>query len=1183
MNNCVYRGSNVDSSVRSLCVARVLYAGLRVLALLFWGAATPVFADYALPPGALLDINNGTAPNSASNVANQFQNYSFSFTPTTTGNNYVLFAFRQDPAFWTFGNTSITASGSTTNLFSNPNFTQGGPITVNGSSITAPASWGVVYQTGTVPSSAGQWYAAGSAPNPAYSTSGLGVNYGSSGSWYDGAVGSFDGIYQGLSLIGGTTYTVSFTALSQNLANTSTTSGGGVELGAFAGPCLTLSGSPQLCAPNNPSFVSLATPSQTATAGAPAATDITAVSNAAGLVSSPPVILPVFDGGTLVLDGTSLATETFTITGNNGTINLAGTSATISNPIADATIGTPGGLTITNSGSGGALTLSGVNTYTGATTVSSGATLDLTGAGSIASSSGLADNGTLDISGASGSESLTTLSGNGSVSLGNNTLKLTSASGTFSGAIGGNGGVALNSGTETLSGVNTYAGGTSLDGGTLAIAHNGALGSGNVRLGNGTLQFSANNLSLANNVAPQTGTTGTLDVNGHTVTLTGNLAGPGTVNILDSTNSGSGSLTLAGANNTPGVLDVQNSVVNVGDGTHSSILAPTASLTVSANGALNINPNATLQINPAVAMNISPNASIALMGGTLDAETNASLSAPLGSTLSGGAIHVGSGDTLTLQQGDYGLGSINKTGSGILELQGNSNMLGGTTVTAGTLHLTTGANLSGPTTVQNGGTLAADNGSMLSGDLTNNGAIAMGTNATLAVAGSYVQGPGGLLNVNVTPSGQGSTLQVSGPRITLGGTLDVTAAPGQYLKTSYALVNGAAGTTLSGAFNTVNVSGLPSNYGWDIGYAPNPQALFTVFPKSVFADNALTPNQQSVGNVLDSAIPGSTGALYNQLNTLFGLSPAAQAKSLDALNGELHVDTPAAVVAGVDHSWDQVFVHMDLSASIDPPTYTGVWMSDTNADLRINGNGNTDGMRQTSNDFLLGEQVLVRGWAAGAVVGYTNLTATRLNIGNNSTAQLWDAGVYAGHDLGAAHLGMLLGYSQGTTAFTGGSSEAKIWSVQGRLARTWKMGSSNAVTPLLILEGTHLTLGGVTASDPVLGLNVPGQSANTADTRAMVRFDHDWMLGRTRWVGSAGVGVRQLLTQPEHSLSMSFNGIPGVPFTVQGVAEDRTVAEFTAGLTTHINASMRVELGYDGVYGPHTRGNSLTGKLAWAF
>ena len=122
----------------------------------------PAHADYlSMPSGAILDINNGNAANSASNTANVFQNYSVTFTATATGNNYILFAFRQDPAFWTFGNVSLYAAGdTTTNLFSNPLFTQGGAVA--GTDVQAPAGWGVVYQANTTPEAAGTWHAPGS-------------------------------------------------------------------------------------------------------------------------------------------------------------------------------------------------------------------------------------------------------------------------------------------------------------------------------------------------------------------------------------------------------------------------------------------------------------------------------------------------------------------------------------------------------------------------------------------------------------------------------------------------------------------------------------------------------------------------------------------------------------------------------------------------------------------------------------------------------------------------------------------------------------------------------------------------------------------------------------------------------------------------------------------------------------
>jgi fibronectin-binding autotransporter adhesin len=123
----------------------------------------------------------------------------------------------------------------------------------------------------------------------------------------------------------------------------------------------------------------------------------------------------------------------------------------------------------------GTTTLTAVNTYAGATTINAG-TLALSGAGSIANSSGVADNATFDISATTAGASIKNLSGAGIVTLGNQTLTLTNASGTFAGAIGGNGGlVKQGAGLFTLSGTNTYAGATTVAGGELRV--NGSVAS----------------------------------------------------------------------------------------------------------------------------------------------------------------------------------------------------------------------------------------------------------------------------------------------------------------------------------------------------------------------------------------------------------------------------------------------------------------------------------------------------------------------------------------------------------------------------------------------------------------------------------------------------------------------------------------------------------------------------------
>ncbi|MBO9706505.1 MAG: ESPR domain-containing protein, partial [Arthrobacter sp.] len=108
-------GETVVATAPAGAIARAGSAWQRALAAL--GAASLLsfggnaWAGLSLPSGSLLDIN------SSASYSSGWTHYSLGFTPVSSGNNYFLFAFRQDPAFWTFGQVSLTASGSSTNLF----------------------------------------------------------------------------------------------------------------------------------------------------------------------------------------------------------------------------------------------------------------------------------------------------------------------------------------------------------------------------------------------------------------------------------------------------------------------------------------------------------------------------------------------------------------------------------------------------------------------------------------------------------------------------------------------------------------------------------------------------------------------------------------------------------------------------------------------------------------------------------------------------------------------------------------------------------------------------------------------------------------------------------------------------------------------------------------------------------
>ena len=283
-----------------------------------------------------------------------------------------------------------------------------------------------------------------------------------------------------------------------------------------------------------------------------AATDIDTTQSSYLASNLGTTVNPVFVGGVLKTDQASGSyPQNFTLAGSGNTIDQFGNAATFSGVIYDATSIAAGGITITNSLTGGSVTFTainpytgqtvifiitntnslpsgsvtftGINPYTGATVINSGATLALSASGSIAASSGLTVSGTFDISGAGGPVTINALTGAGAVVLGARTLTVAKHGGTFSGMISGAGGLtATGGGLWTLTGANSYAGGTKITGGTtLAIGSDSALGGamGALTFDNGTLR-AVNSFSISRSIFVNTGG-GIVDSNGYVVSLNG--------------------------------------------------------------------------------------------------------------------------------------------------------------------------------------------------------------------------------------------------------------------------------------------------------------------------------------------------------------------------------------------------------------------------------------------------------------------------------------------------------------------------------------------------------------------------------------------------------------------------------------------------------------------------------------
>ena len=402
--------------------------------------------------------------------------------------------------------------------------------------------------------------------------------------------------------------------------------------------------------------------------------------------------------------------------------------------------------------------MSGMNQYTGITTITSG-TLALSGSGSIGTSSGVSNAATFDISATTSGATITTLSGAGSVVLGTKTLTLSAANDTFAGVISGTGGLVLSSGTQTLTGTNTYTGGTTINGGTLSFGANDVLSNtGAVNVSGGTLAIGAftdtvGAVTLSSGSI--TGTTGVLtgasyDVTNATGTTTIGAILGGTAQL---TKTGAGSLVMSGMNQYTGGTTVTE-------------------------GSLSFGANDVLYDAGAILVN----------GGTFN---TASYSDTVGAVnLSSGSIIGGSGvlsgtnydvtnvtGTTTISAILGGSAALTKTGAGTLTMSGTNTYTGGTTINGGALSLAANDVMTDSGTILvNGAIFDINSHSDNVGLVTVSSGAVTGTTGILRIGGFEVNNNAGQVIVSANLGGLGALTKTGTGTLTLNGANSYTGA-----------------------------------------------------------------------------------------------------------------------------------------------------------------------------------------------------------------------------------------------------------------------------------------------------------------------------------------------------------------------------------------------------------------------
>lgn len=355
--------------------------------------------------------------------------------------------------------------------------------------------------------------------------------------------------------------------------------------------------------------------------------------------------------GTLDLNGFD---QTVTSLTGSGTLGLG--SATLT--VGDATNMTFSGA-ITGTGGlvkqgTGALTLSGVNTYSGSTTINTG-TLQLGNTQALGTGSlSIGASGTLDLNGFD--QTMTRIEGSGVLNLGSATLTLTGNS-VVDVSIAGSGRVVFSGGTSQVRSSNTYSGGTTI-GGTVYIYQSDSLGSGQLQLigDSPELSLAADNLLITNSMNLQASEVSLSLGAGVSGEISGRISGDGTLH-----KEGYGTLTLSGSNTYTGGTIVSNGTLIVG----SSTAIRYGSMSVTNLGTLDLN-NYDLTVS-------------SLSSGQNPIDVNVQLGSA--------TLTVGDSGEATFAGQISGSGALVKVGSGTQTLSGANLYLGGTTIIAGVLRV----------------------------------------------------------------------------------------------------------------------------------------------------------------------------------------------------------------------------------------------------------------------------------------------------------------------------------------------------------------------------------------------------------------------------------------------------------------------------------------------------------------
>lgn len=797
----------------------------------------------------------------------------------------------------------------------------------------------------------------------------------------------------------------------------------------------------------------------------------------------------------------------------------------------------------------GTLMLSGTNTYSGGTTVSAGAIRG--------SSAGVQGD----------------IINNGSVVFDQPT------DGTYSGEISGSGMVTKQgAGKLTMTGINTYNGGTTVIAGTLA--GNTLSLQGNI-LNNGSIDFEQ---AVAGTYADDMSGTGSLIKRGNgALTLSGTNSYSGGTSVTEgslqgNTQSVQGNIT----NNATIVFDQASAGTYSGDMTGTGALVKQGAGTLTLSGSNSYSGGTT--VNAGIVLGNS-----ASVRGDITNDSAVVFDQAVQGTYSGNMS---------------GTGSLTKQGTGNLIVSGVNTYVGSTTVSSG--RFTVNGSLASETTVQSGGELFGE-GQV--GNLINQGVVAPGNSiGTLTVNGNYTQTNNATLQLEITPSGQSDRINATGSA-TIDGSLVVTGGGSFSAGTTYTILtapNGVNGTFSNTLFLFGN--GLYTN-SQIIGYGSNELQLLVMRNPTMFASLADTPNQAAIATTLDTLNPLATGDRALVIDQLNLLAPPAARNAFDQLSGEIYADLPAVEFENTTRYLSLVTERIRNNScyslaccSIDdeeerferaPPW--NAWVLGYGMGGDISGDGNASGVDYTLMGTAIGvDSDLDEFTSLGVAYGFTPFLLDRSS--DRADAEAHQISVYANRLFGQQYLLGVVSFGQNDfevtrrIAFDGVNRTAESEFSSGQFAFYVEAGGNRNfgnyfLQPLIGLQYVNVSQDAFneTGADS-LNLAIPKTTTDSLRSALGGRIARPFFTEsgamvtpeiRARW-------MHEFFNDPQ-SVSPSFATAPDDSFTIRGVKLGRDFLVLGAGITAELTPSISAFANYDAQVSVHEQAHGGNGGLKWVW